>query len=111
MGLLAIDTLAEGMVLASAVHDRSGRLLLDSDTELTAKHLRMFRTWGISEADIVGIEEQGSAATHDDDVDPELLKKVEGDLRRLFCNANLDYPVMEELFRLCLLRKVRHESR
>ena len=46
MAILSIDTISEGMVLMSDVRDRSGRLLLECGTEINAKHLRMFRTWG-----------------------------------------------------------------
>ena len=111
MGLLTIDNISEGMVLLSDVHDRSGRLLLGSDTELNAKHLRMFRTWGITEADIAGIDDQEACASIAADLDPERLAAAENELRPLFRNADLSYPAMAELFRLCLLRRVRNESR
>jgi len=111
MGLLTIDHLSEGMILKSDVHDRSGRLLLGSDTELNAKHLRMFRTWGVVEADIVGIDDQAACASVASDVDPASLAAVENELRPLFRNSDLSYPAMAELFRLCLFRKVRNESR
>jgi hypothetical protein len=111
MGQLLIDNLAEGMVLQSDVQDRSGRLLLGSGIELSAKHLRMFRTWGVTEADIVGIDDQNSGVALASDVDPERLMAVESTLRPLFRNADLSYPAMSELFHLCLLRKVRNESR
>ncbi len=110
MAILSIDTISEGMVLMSDVRDRSGRLLLECGTEINAKHLRMFRTWGITEADIVTVDghADGPASAA---ADPELLRDAENALRPLFCNANLSYPAMGELFRLSLLRKVRNESR
>ena len=111
MGILTIDSLAEGMVLMSDIHDRSGRLLLGGGTELNTKHLRMFRTWGITEADIVGIDDQAGGKPLTADLDPEYLATVENELRSLFHNTDQSYPAMGELFRLCLLRKVRHESR
>jgi hypothetical protein len=113
LGLLALDNLEEGMVLKSDVFDRSGRLLLGRDTELTVKHLRMFRTWGVAEADIVGIDDQDQAGDTSiaADVDPALLSAVEAEMHQMFRNADLSYPAMKELFRLCLLRRVRNESR
>ncbi|NTW99914.1 MAG: hypothetical protein HGB35_08325, partial [Geobacteraceae bacterium] len=57
MGIIAIENIETGMVLASDVRDRSGRMLLGSGVELTQKHLVVFRTWGVLEADIAG---QGS---------------------------------------------------
>jgi len=111
MGLLSLDSLTEGMVLESEVHDRSGRLLLGCGVELNAKHLRMFRMWGIAEANIVGVDDQAGSAPPAADVDSARQSKVEKELRTLFCNADLSYPAMGELFRICLHRKVRNESR
>jgi acyl-CoA synthetase (AMP-forming)/AMP-acid ligase II len=99
------------MVLKSDVHDRSGRLILGSDVELTVKHLRMLRMWGIAEANIVGVDDQADGAPPVADVDPASLAVMENKLRLLFRNADLSYPATGELFRLCLLRKVRNESR
>jgi hypothetical protein len=111
MGLLSLDRLIEGMVLESEVHDRSGRLLLGCGVELNAKHLRMFRMWGIAEANIVGVDDQGGNAPPAADVDSARQSKVEKELRTLFCNTDLSYTAMGELFRICLHRKVRNESR
>ncbi|MBW4056697.1 MAG: hypothetical protein HIU83_15110 [Proteobacteria bacterium] len=111
MGLLTIDGIEEGMILKSDVRDRSGRLLLGSGAELNAKHIRMFRTWGVMEADIIGIDDQACCASFAADVDPECMVVTENELRPLFRNADLSYPAMGELFRLCLLRKVRNEFR
>jgi hypothetical protein len=111
MGLLAIGSIEEGMVLQSDVHDRSGRLLLGAGAEFNAKHLRMFRMWGITEADIVGVDGQACGATLAADVDPACMEAAEDELRPLFRNADFSYPAMGELFRICLLRKVRNESR
>jgi hypothetical protein len=110
VGLLALDSLAEGMVLKSDVHDRNGRLLLGGGVELNAKHIRMFRMWGVAKTDIVGIDEQAGGTADAANVDPACLKAAENELRSLFRNTDLSYPAMEELFRLCLLRKVRNES-
>ena len=111
MGILALDNLAEGMVLKSDVFDRSGRLLLGCGAELSAKHLRMFRMWGISAVNIAGVDDQTGGIPHVADVDPARLTQVENELRSLFRNSDLSSPAMGELFRLCLLRKVRNETR
>ena len=111
MGLLAINNLEEGMVLQSDVHDRSGRLLLGCGAELNAKHLRMFRTWGVAEADIVGFDDNVGTVSFAADIDPACLADVENELRPLFRNVNLSHPAMAEIFRLCSLRKARNESR
>lgn len=108
MGKVAIDSIETGMVLASDVHDRSGRLLLGAGAELTPKHLVIFRTWGVLEADITG---QGNEETTDQipsDVDPLELAAAGQALAPLFRHTNRDHPAIIELLRLAALRKVQH---
>ena len=109
VGNVIIDNLVAGMTVASDVHDRSGRLLLGAGIQLSEKHPRMCRAWGITEVDIVGHGTQKAAEPCEEEVDPLRLQAVEAKLAPLFCNTNLSYPPMAELFRLCLLRKLAHE--
>ena len=108
MGKVAVENIETGMVLASDVHDRSGRMLLGAGAELTQKHLVIFRTWGVLEADIVG---QGNDETVDQipaDVDPLELAAAEESLIPLFRHTNLSHPAIVELKRFAALRKVQH---
>jgi hypothetical protein len=105
-----IDNLAPGMTVACDVHDRSGRLLLGSGVQLSEKHLRMCRAWGILELDIVDCGNQRVADPLEKEIEPQRREALEEELRPLFRNTDLTYPPMAELFRLCLLRKSIHES-
>ena len=107
MGMLPMDRLEVGMVLANDVMDRNGRLLLGAGAELTQKHLTIFRTWGVIEADIAGIdyaEDEPLPA----EVDPAALAAAEEALLPLFSHAGVDHPALRELLRLAALRKVQH---
>lgn len=108
MGKVAIDTIETGMVLAADVHDRSGRMLLGAGAELTQKHLVIFRTWGVLEADIVGLGTDEESDQIPDDVDPLELAAAEQALVPLFRHANRSHPAIAELMRLAALRKVHH---
>lgn len=108
MGMLPIDNLEIGMVLANDVFDRTGRLLLGAGSELTPKHLTIFRTWGIVEADIAGIEHVAEEPPLPAEVDPAALAAAEQELLPLFCHAGIDHPALRELLRLAAIRKVRH---
>lgn len=107
MGIIAIENIETGMVLASDVRDRSGRMLLGSGVELTQKHLVVFRTWGVLEADIAG---QGSETADQipSDVDPLELAAAKEALVPLFRHTNRNHPAIIELMRLAALRKVQH---
>jgi len=108
VGKVAVENIETGMVLAGDVYDRSGRMLLGAGAELTQKHLVIFRTWGVLEADIVG---QGNDETADQipaDVDPLDLAAAEGALAPLFRHTNQSHPAIVELKRFAALRKVQH---
>lgn len=111
MGLVNIDNLTEGMLLAADTHDRNGRLLLTQGTELTSRHIRMFMTWGIPKVDIQDYDEPLTESSAVDDISPELLQKAEEELRYLFRNNDLSYPAISELFQQCLIRKARNANR
>ena len=111
MGKVAVELLEPGMIIASDVRDRSGRMLLGAGSELTAKHVFIFRTWGVTDADIQGVE---AMERHDDlppEVDPAELKTAMESLEPLFCHANLEHPAMAELLRIAAFRKVRHAAK
>jgi hypothetical protein len=108
MGKITIENIETGMVLADDVHDRSGRLLLGAGAELTQKHLVIFRTWGVSEADIVGLGSDETADQLPADVDPHELADAEKALAPLFRHTDRQHPAIIELMRLAALRKVQH---
>ena len=109
MAILNIDQIEPGMILGSEVRDIYGRLLCKPDVKITEKHLITFRTWGITEADIINIDEDVITKS-DEMLSPELVRKAEGELREIFRNADISNPVISELFNLCVLRKAGNES-
>jgi hypothetical protein len=108
VGIVALDNLETGMVLAAEVHDRSGRLLLGAGTELNQKHLVIFRTWGVAEVNIAGADDSDGHAVLPSDVSQEELERAEKMLEPLFRLAGTENPVMKEIFNIAVLRKVTH---
>lgn len=108
MGMVPLDNLAIGMVLAVDVRDRTGRMLLGAGAPLTDKHLMIFRTWGVAEADIEGVDDGDATPPLPHEVDPAALAAAEEALRPLFRHANPDHPAMREILRLAALRKAIH---
>lgn len=107
MSKLAIEYVKPGMVLDSDVKDRNGRLLLQAGTEIKEKHINVFLTWGIPEVDIRGVTKEDVASEMIEQVDPEILRKVEMEIDGLFIHADREHPMLKELVRLCTLRRVR----
>lgn len=104
--MVSLDKLLPGMVLASGVHDKCGRLLLGEGVELEAKHLFIFRTWGIVEADIVGVNDDVNILP--DNISLEDMENAKTTLLPFYRHADIKHPVTSELFHLAALRMVMH---
>lgn len=111
MAIIPIDNLSAGMLLKSDVCDRSGRMLLPAGGELSDRHLKIFRTWGVLEADI---EDGGGLDTPqilpNVDVDPVRLAAAEEAVRHIFRLNDPEHPAIRELMRICIARRVADAS-
>lgn len=111
MAIIPLESIETGMTLKSAVCDRSGRMLLPAGAELSDKHLKVFRTWGITEADIIADDndegENGPVAISGD---PVMIAAARDEVELLFIHNDSQHPLINELIRICTARKVAHAS-
>ena len=107
MGKISINDVRAGMVLAADVQDRSGRTLLGKGIEISEKHIRVFRMWGVTEADIQGVAMEDVAAQDAAAIDPAVREKAEEAIRAAFRFADMEHAGTKELARLAILRYVR----
>jgi len=106
MGKVNLDDLKPGMKLEKDVQERSGRVLLGAGTEITERHLKIFRTWGVAEADIESMSHEEVAPQLAQELDPELFRAAEVFIDPLFGHTDANHPAVLELKRLCVLRHV-----
>lgn len=93
MAIKPLDELSPGMVLASDLKDKGGRLLVASGTELMERHLALFERLGVTEVEVV------------DDVSnlsEEEIIAIEDYVRDFFLYVNPDFPPAIELFHIAL---------
>lgn len=105
MALLPIDQLYSGMVLKSNVCDRTGRILLGQGSVLNERHLRIFKTWGVTDVDIQAPE--SSVAHQEATPVPALPKSMDAAKKRAewyFKHTDLSHPAMQQLFVLSVHR-------
>jgi len=107
MGVINLESIEAGMVLAADAKARNGRVLLPAGNALTGKHLQIFKAWGVTEADIEGVTRQDVAAAAESQVEPRLLERAQAILQERFRHVEDGHPFAEELRRLCLLRTVK----
>ena len=97
------------MRVATPVVDIYGNVLIAETQELTAKHLRLLKTWGIEEVAILDSQEQ--VDTPEDGWDPLLIKNCREEVLPIFKKANLDHPVMAEVFKQVIRLQLKQKTR
>jgi len=106
MGSLNLDDIQPGMTLADDVKDKSGRILLTAGQKVTDKHLKIFKMWGILEADITDNKDDGAPKV-EPEIDPLPNGEVQKEADEFFRHTDLDHPAVKEMYRLCIARIVR----
>jgi hypothetical protein len=106
MGIIHINKLKPGMVLDQEVRDINGRLLLNSQKEIQSSHIRIFKTWGVTEVNIRG--DNGNRDTSTGPEDPQLIEKMKEKTKELFQHADLEHPAIKEIFRISVLFRCKH---
>jgi len=102
---IRISHIKPGQVAASDVKDRSGRTLLAAGTELTEKTIKIIKSWGVVEIDVVGEITESEFGSEITEIDPERLHLIELDLSQRFRFLNRSHPFINELFEICLRRE------
>lgn len=104
MGIINIEDVEADMVLARDVKDRSGTIILAAGAEIKAKHIRIFKSWGITEADVKGVEQEDLTTAATARIDPALLKEVETEADDLFRHNDRNHPAVDRLYHLFIRR-------
>jgi len=93
-----------GMIPSQDVRDRTGRVLIEAGKEITSKHMKVLKAWGVPEIKIVkegALEEKREGAAGK----VQVSNKIEKEMLELFRHADRRHPAIRELFNLCSLRK------
>ena len=98
MGIVYTNKLEPGMVVADAVRDVNGRLLLGKGNSIEKSHIRIFKIWGITEVNVHG--EVGVKDSPEPHIRPELIEKIKDKTTQMFGLADMDHPAIKEIFRL-----------
>ncbi len=97
--MVQTEHLQPGMRLRSDVRDGSGRLLAKADSVLTAHHIKVFKTWGITEVsvndDSIEEEQPQQCVTPSTEA---AIKRAHEIADELFSLTNLQHPAMQQLF-------------
>jgi hypothetical protein len=104
MPIVKLDNAAPGMVLAEPVANHQNRLLLEAGRRLTARHLRVFKVWGVAVLAVRGGgEEEGGRRDAPPAATDERLKARFADL--------IQDPVMAEIMQAAGRQLQAHSRR
>lgn len=110
MGVINFEDIKPGMILSRDIISRNGVVLLNAGKEITEKHLRILGMWGISEADIKGIDREDMLNKTAAEIDPRFLEEATRKAHEIFRHTDREHGFIKELFRLVTLRLARDLS-
>jgi hypothetical protein len=109
MALLEIDSLTPGMKVGKDVVEASGQVLLRTGTEITEKHLRVLRSWGIQQVEIEGPKPPDNEDALLARATPAMLDRAQASVSEHFHHTDPEHPAIAELMRLSILTELRHQ--
>ena len=107
MALLDIDSLTPGMKIGKDVIETSGQVLLRIGTEITEKHLRVLRSWGVQQVEIEGPKPPDAEANLLSRATPAMLAEAQTLVDEHFLHTDAAHPAIAELRRLSILAELR----
>ncbi len=104
-----LEEVEPGMVLARDVKGRFGRGLLMAGNMVTEKHIKIFKSWGITEVIIEKEPGSGTAELKKSREDHGGNARQEAQLQKLFKFNDGKHPAVRELFQVALKRKINFQ--
>jgi HD-like signal output (HDOD) protein len=108
MGIVPINKLIPGMLLAEQVKDVNGRLILAKDKKIHSSHIRKFKIWGITEVNISGgvpLKDKPRSQNNS-----EIIEKTNEKVKYIFSHIDLEHPVAKEIFRLSVEYRTKNNT-
>jgi len=97
MAIISIEEVNPGMVLSEDIRDINTRLLLSRGQQITAKHIRILKVWGVTEVKVVGKVNEKAEKSH---VNPEIARMVRKSTEEIFRNVDIEHPAIKNIFEL-----------
>lgn len=96
MGIISVDKVKPGMVLAEKVLTAKNMMLLPEGVTITEGHMMTFRTWGIVEVNVLGEgDDEGDEVLSEED-----RAALEEEVRMLFKHNKLNGEFTSKLFEI-----------
>ena len=110
MPTVRIGSITEGLVLSCDVKDLNGRLLLRQGVVISDRHIKLFKSWGVTEVEVVSlptVEVSSAQLTPEEKAAFEMKSSSSTELMNIFARNDLNHPMIRELFEICVARKAK----
>ena len=96
MGIISVEKVEPGMVLAEKVLTPKNMMLLPEGVTITEGHMVTFRTWGITEVNVIGAD----GVDGESELSDEEREALEKEVREIFKHNDLSGPFTKKLFNI-----------
>lgn len=100
MGLIYVDDIKPGMKLEKDLYCPNGRFLLGAGSVFEVKHIKIARSWGITEAYIEGADKKTLDSAAEAEFSPQVLAAAEKVLASTYKYVDFSVEAMQEIYRL-----------
>ncbi|MBF0104641.1 MAG: hypothetical protein HQM16_04875 [Deltaproteobacteria bacterium] len=113
MPRIPVSDLKEGMKLQDDVLDKKGRLILKKSTDILQKHIKIFKTWGVSMVTVADEKTVLTSADQTEDflVDEAVVEEIKSELDHIFCHNDKRHAMIGQLYNTCLQRAIIKKSK
>ncbi|MCK4709101.1 MAG: hypothetical protein KAU21_10830, partial [Gammaproteobacteria bacterium] len=101
MAVIRISRIKPDQEVAIDVKDRSGRVLLSAGTKLTEKTIKIIKSWGVMEIDVLGDVAETENNIEHSNIDTGAFQLLELELSNRFRFLNKNHPFISELYDIC----------
>ena len=108
MALVTADQVRPGMVVATEVTDRRGRLLIPAGNELSESHVQALRMWGVTHLEVEGDGFEDDSSVSDD---PQVVAAAEQAVDAILKHNDPAHPFMGVLRKTAVKRQIEALSR
>ncbi|MDA8139127.1 MAG: HDOD domain-containing protein [Desulfobacteraceae bacterium] len=106
MGLVKVEKLVQGQVLAEDVLDNNSRLLLSKGQAIENKHIRIMKMWGIFEVRVDGADAKESPI--EEPVNSQQTAAVSQQVKKIFQAVDVEHPMVKEVALICFRYRLKH---
>lgn len=107
MPTVKLDQIAEGMCVIHPVVNHLGQVIIESGEEVTEKHLRVFRMWGITEVNVKSETGAAHADSAVNNIPQEIIDQARIHVKNRFRHTHFTDPAIHALAKINLNTTIR----